>query len=174
MDTSEVVKEFRGRHGLSQTTLSRLTGIPQPVLSMYEHGRRSPSIETLERILSVRSETVEVVPKPSQQDDRSVSKTIEIHRIVLEKFLEDPDRVLKLGRGRLHILEQSLSKRSSPYIETWQHLIDGPRSDIVRLLLSTDEDDVELLKMSPFTTLLNEDERDEVTRRSKLRRAGSR
>ncbi len=174
MDTSEVVKEFRGRHGLSQTTLSKLTGIPQPVLSMYEHGHRSPSIETLERILSVGSETVEVVPKPSRQDDRSVSKTIEIHCIVLEKFLDDPDRVLDFGRGRLHVLEQSLSKRSSPYIETWQRLLDGPRSDIVRLLLSTDEDDVELLKMSPFSTLLNDNERDEVTRRSKLRRAGSR
>jgi hypothetical protein len=31
------------------------------------------------------------------------------------------------------------------------------------LLLSTDEDDVELLKMSPFTTLLNDDERDDAT-----------
>ncbi len=174
MDTSEIVKEFRGRHGLSQTTLSRLTGIPQPVLSMYENGRRSPSIETLERILSVGSETVEVVPKPSRQDDRSVSKTIEIHRIVLEKFLDDPDRVLDLGRMRLHVLERSLSKRSSPYIETWQRLLDGPRSDIVRLLLSTDENDVELLKMSPFTTLLSDNERDEVNRRSKLRRAGVR
>lgn len=174
MNTSEVVKEFRVRHGLSQTSLSKLTGIPQPVLSMYEHGRRSPTIETLERILSVGSETVEVVPKPSRQDDRSVSKTIEIHRIVLEKFLDDPDRVLEYGRNRLRVLEQSLSRRSSLYIETWQRLLDGPRSDIARLLLSTDEDDVELLKMSPFTTLLNDSERDEVTRRSKLRRAGSR
>ena len=174
MDTSEVVKGFRGRHGLSQTTLSKLTGIPQPVLSMYEHGRRSPSIDTLERILSVGSETVEVVPKPSRQDDRSVSKTIEIHRIVLEKFLDDPDRVLQFGRDRLRVLHQSLSKRSSHYIETWQRLLDGPRSEIVRLLLSTDEDDIELLKMSPFTTLLNDKERDEVTRRSKLRRAGTR
>jgi hypothetical protein len=93
---------------------------------------------------------------------------------VLEKFLGDPDRVLEFGRSRLHVLERSLSKRSSPFIETWQRLLDGPRSDIVRLLLSTDEDDVELLKMSPFTTLLNDDERGEVTRRSKLRRAGSR
>ena len=38
----------------------------------------------------------------------------------------------------------------------------------------TGEDDIELLKMSPFTTLLNDEERDEVTRRSKLRRAGTR
>ena len=174
MNVSEVVKEFRSRHGLSQTTLSTLTGIPQPVLSMYERGHRSPSIETLERILSVGSETVEVVRKPSRQDDRSVSKTIEIHRFVLERFLDNPDRVLEFGRSRLHVLEQSLSKRSSPYIETWQRLLDGPRSDIVRLLLSTDEDDVELLKMSPFTTLLNDNERQEVTRRSKLRRAASR
>ena len=174
MDTSEVVKEFRGRHGLSQMALSKLTGIPQPVLSMYENGRRSPSIETLERILSIGSEQVEVVPRPSRQDDRSVSKTIEIHRIVLEKFLDDPDRVLKFGRTRLQLLERSVTRRSSSYVELWHRLLDGPRSDIVRLLLSTDEDDVELLKMSPFTTLLNDGERDEVTRRSKLRRAGFR
>jgi len=47
-------------------------------------------------------------------------------------------------------------------------------SDIARLLLSTDEDDVELLKMSPFTTMLDDSERDDVTRRSKLRRTGPR
>ncbi len=174
MDTAGVVREFRGRHGLSQTTLSKLTGIPQPVLSMYEHGRRSPSIETLDRILAVGSEMVGVSPRPSRQDDRSVSKTIEIHRIVLERFLESPDQVLELGRTRLRVLERSLSKRSSPYLATWRRLLDGPRSDIVRLLLSTDEDDIELLKMSPFTTLLSDQERLEVTSRSKLRRAGSR
>jgi hypothetical protein len=114
MDTSEVVN----RAGMaSQTTLSRLTGIPQPVLSMYEHGRQ-PEHRHPGRILSVGSETVEVVPRPSRQDDRSVSKTIEIHRIVLEKFLDDPDRVLQFGRDRLRVLHQSLSKRSSHYIET--------------------------------------------------------
>jgi hypothetical protein len=51
-----------------------------------------------------------------------------------------PDRVLEFGRDRLRVLERSLSKRSSPYIETWRRLLDGSRSDIVRLLLSTDED----------------------------------
>lgn len=115
-----------------------------------------------------------MVPKPSRQDDRSVSRTIEVHRIVLEKFLDDPERVLEFGRRRLHVLEQSLTKRSSPYVERWERLLDGPRSDIVRLLLSTDEDNIELLKMSPFTTLLNDNDRDEMTRRSKSRRAGSR
>jgi len=173
MDTSEVVRTFRVRHGLSQTTLSRLTGLPQPVLSMYEHGRRTPSIETLERILLVGSETIAVVRTPCRQDDRSVSKTVEIHRIVLEKFLDDPDHVLQFGRDRLRVLHRSLSKRSVHYLETWQQLLDGPRSDIVRLFLSTDEDDIELLKMSPFTTLLNDQEREEVARRSKLRRMGT-
>ena len=109
--------------------------------------------------------------RPARQDDRSVSKTIEIHRIVLGKFLDDPGRVLDLGRARLVTLERSSSKRSAPYIESWRRLLDGPRSDVVRLLMSTDEDDVELLKMSPFTTMLSEDERAQVTHRSKVRRA---
>ncbi len=63
------------------------------------------------------------------------------------------------------------SPRSAPYIESWRRLLDGPRSDVVRLLMSAGEDDVELLKMSPFTTMLSEDERAAVTQRSKVRRA---
>ena len=173
MDTSVVVKEFRDRHGLSQTVLSRLTSIPQPVLSMYENGHRSPSIETLERILSVGFETVRVVPRPSRQDDRSVSKTIEIHRVVLERFLQDPDDVLRFGRQRLDEFERIWDKRSTPYVQRWRQLLDGSRIELVQLLLSTGEDDVELLKMSPFTTMLTADELDDVTRRSKQRRANA-
>jgi len=174
MDAGEVVREFRGRHGLSQTALSELTGIPQPVLSMYENSRRSPSIETLERIVSVGSEMVDVVPRRARQGDRSVAKTIEIHLLVLDKFLDDPDRVLEFGRCRLGVLEGLWGGRSSSYVEAWRRLLDGSRVDLVRLLMSTGEDDVELLKMSPFTTLVTEDEMAEVARRARLRRAGLR
>ncbi len=172
MDAAEVVREFRDRHGLSQTALSELTGIPQPVLSMYENRRRSPSIETLERIVSVGAETVEVVPRRARQDDRSISKAIEVHLLVVDKFLDDPDRVVDFGRRRLEVLEALWSGRSSSYLDEWRRLLDGPRVDLVRLLLSTDEDDVELLKMSPFTTLLTDGEMAEVVRRARLRRAG--
>ena len=53
----------------------------------------------------------------------------------------------------------------------WRQLIDGLRSELVTLCLSTDEDDVELLKMSPFTTLLTESETSKVIRHSKQRKA---
>jgi transcriptional regulator with XRE-family HTH domain len=139
---------------------------------MYENGRRSPSIDTLERILAVGSERVEVISKPARQDDRTVAKVIEIHRIVLEKFLDNPDSVLDAGHRRLDVFENALTNRSAPYIDRWRQLLAGPRSDIVRLMLSTDEEDVELLKMSPFTTVLNDEERRLVATRSKLRRAG--
>jgi hypothetical protein len=44
---------------------------------------------------------------------------------------------------------------------------------LVGVLLSIDEVDVELLKMSPFTTLIGDDEMVEVLRRARLRRAGA-
>ena len=145
--------------------------VPVSMRAMDTGGKdRSPAAGRSKR----RQPTGSPVPtsiRPARQDDRSVSKTIEIHRIVLEKFLHDPDRVLDLGRARLVTLKRSVSKRSAPYIESWHRLLYGPRSDVVRLLMSTDEDDVELLKMSPFTTMLNEDERSEVTKRSKVRRS---
>lgn len=45
--------DLRGqRHaaGLSQSQLARASGIPQPNLSAYENGRRTPSPDVLERI----------------------------------------------------------------------------------------------------------------------------
>jgi transcriptional regulator with XRE-family HTH domain len=171
MNVPTLLRDFRERHGLSQTQLSLATGLPQPVLSMYENGHRSPGIETLERILSAGAETLLVSPRQARQDDRSVANTIEIHRIVLEKLLADPETVLNLGRRRLQFQIEEWGDHASVYTKAWQQVLDGPRASLARLLISESEDDVELLKMSPFTTILDDNERAEVARRSKSRRS---
>lgn len=165
------MRTFRARHGLTQSELARRSGVPQPVLSMYEHGRRVPSLGTLEAILAVCGEAVQVTETPAAQHDRSVARAIEIHRMVLEKLLTDPETVMARARGQLAVLEGSAGARSEAYIEAWRGLLDGPRVELVRVLLSTSERDVELLKMSPFASLLTDREREEVARRALERRA---
>lgn len=171
MDVGGTIRDFRTRHGLTQSELGRLSGVPQPVLSAYEHGHRSPTLDTLEAILAVRDETIAVEPAQASQHDRSVARTIEIHRIVLDKLLQDPDHVLEQAEAQLDLLHEVASDRSKPYLDAWRTLLDGPRVELVRVLMSTNQHDVELLKVSPFATLLSDDDRAEVTQRALRRRA---
>lgn len=47
-----LIAAARERAGLSRADLARRAGTSRPTLSAYEHGRVSPSLQTLERILA--------------------------------------------------------------------------------------------------------------------------
>lgn len=46
-----LIPSVRRRSGLSQSELARRSGTSRPTLSAYEHGRVSPTLDTLERIV---------------------------------------------------------------------------------------------------------------------------
>jgi transcriptional regulator with XRE-family HTH domain len=48
---------------LSQAELARRAGTSRPTLSAYEHGRKSPSLETLERLLAAAGQELEIRPR---------------------------------------------------------------------------------------------------------------
>ena len=52
MDAAALVTTARRRAGLTQAELAERAGTSQPVVSVYEHGRRDPSIATLRRVLA--------------------------------------------------------------------------------------------------------------------------
>lgn len=54
----------RARHeaGLSQTELARRAGTSRPTLSAYEHGHKSPTVDTAARVLAVAGFELEAVP----------------------------------------------------------------------------------------------------------------
>ncbi|MDR0416262.1 MAG: helix-turn-helix domain-containing protein [Propionibacteriaceae bacterium] len=47
-----LIKEARQRAGLTQRALAGRAGVAQPVVSAYENGRRRPSLQVLERLVS--------------------------------------------------------------------------------------------------------------------------
>jgi transcriptional regulator with XRE-family HTH domain len=47
-----LLARVRRAAGLSQAELARRAGTSRPTLSAYEHGRKSPSLDTLERLLA--------------------------------------------------------------------------------------------------------------------------
>ena len=59
------VREFAG---LSQGELARRAGTSRPTLSAYEHGRKAPTADTLERLLAATGFRLEVAPVVSWRE----------------------------------------------------------------------------------------------------------
>jgi transcriptional regulator with XRE-family HTH domain len=60
MKGADLIREARRRAGISQSELSRRTGIPQAAISVYESGKREPGLDTSLRLLLACGEIVEL------------------------------------------------------------------------------------------------------------------
>ncbi|MDH2391217.1 helix-turn-helix transcriptional regulator [Streptomyces sp. HNM0663] len=66
-----LLKQARTRAGLSQSALSAATAVPQPNISDYEAGKRSPTVRTLLALLDACD--VELVLRPRGGDHPGAS-----------------------------------------------------------------------------------------------------
>ncbi len=53
---SSLLSEARRVSGLTQAEVARLAGTSRPNVSAFEHGRRSPTLDTLERLLAANGQ----------------------------------------------------------------------------------------------------------------------
>jgi transcriptional regulator with XRE-family HTH domain len=58
MTSGDLIRDARRRHGLSQRSLALRSGAGQAWISRVERGEVSPSVDSLERLLSVMGETL--------------------------------------------------------------------------------------------------------------------
>ena len=62
MDTAQVLRTARQRAGLTQQALAARAGTSQATLSAYETGRKTPSVETLTRLLAATGSRLSIEP----------------------------------------------------------------------------------------------------------------
>jgi transcriptional regulator with XRE-family HTH domain len=69
-ELGDILRDARGRHGVSQHALARRSGIAQPAISRIERGVESPSFERFARLLSCLGlrPTVRLEPLPYRGD----------------------------------------------------------------------------------------------------------
>ncbi|GAA2725817.1 helix-turn-helix domain-containing protein [Cellulomonas aerilata] len=67
MDAAELLRSVREAAGLSQGALAARAGTSQPAVSRYESGASSPSVETLDRLLAVMGERLELSTVTAQR-----------------------------------------------------------------------------------------------------------
>jgi len=59
---SQLIEELRRTRGLSQAELARRSGLDRSVLSVYESGRRQPSVAALARIAAAAGMELRLAP----------------------------------------------------------------------------------------------------------------
>jgi transcriptional regulator with XRE-family HTH domain len=69
-----LIKQARYRSGLSQRELARRAGTSQATLSAYESGRKSPSLDTLARIVRASGQDLRITVVPQDGHDEVMAR----------------------------------------------------------------------------------------------------
>ena len=104
----------RRAEGLTQAALAARSGTSRPTLSAYENGRKSPSLDTAERILAAAGFELAAVPavefrEVAGERGRPVSVPTRLPRLPLEQAVATVELPLHLNwsdRGRLYNLRK--------------------------------------------------------------------
>lgn len=65
MDVADIIRTARRRASLTQTELARRSGTSQATVSAYEHGVKTPTPDTLARVLAAAGTRLVAVPASS-------------------------------------------------------------------------------------------------------------
>jgi len=138
--SSALLSEAREAAGLSKTDLAERAGTSRPTLSAYEHGRVSPTLETVERILDATGRRLTTTPVlrwreveigggrsaavPDRLPDLAVRDAVRTFEMPLHLDWSRPGRVVDLAdrRQRAHAYEVALREGRPVDIES---IIDG-------------------------------------------------
>lgn len=161
-----VLREVMSETGITQSELSRLSGVRQPSISQMLSGRIEMSDEQLERLLSCMGRRLEVsrrsvTPSLTRSERRSWLLHRQLSRSLSRERLRQWQPTL---RRNLERLRRGL--RGQPHernLERWQSLLE--REDLPglhRVLTGLDRDSIEMREVSPLSGLLSSDERRKV------------
>lgn len=165
-DSRDLLRGVLTETGMSQSELSRISGVRQPSISQFLSGRIQMSDEMLNRLMSCLGYRLEVVRRPVRVElSRSNLRSWRLHR-QLSSHLE-PD-VLD---GWIPTIRQNLERlrhttQGEPHVSNlgrWELLVNQQDvSAIRRVMTGLDTDAVQMREVSPLGGLLSQSERSKV------------
>lgn len=151
---------LRDQAGLTQVELASVGGTSQPTIAAYEAGRKSPTLQTLQRLAGAvgLEATVKYHPPLTREERRSLL----LHRAIARRLKQDPERVLKQARRALRRMRAR--NPQSPLLSEWRVLLARPVAALLPLLTDPDPWARELRQVTPFAGVLSANERAAVYR----------
>jgi transcriptional regulator with XRE-family HTH domain len=165
-ERGRLLREVMVETDITQSELSRVSGVHQPSISQMLSGKIEMSDEQLDRLLSCMGRRLEVERRPViPRLTRSERRSWRLHRQLSKS----------LSRSRLREWRPTLTRnlrrlrggvRGQPHernLERWESLIErGDFLGLRRVLTGLDRDSIEMREVSPLGGLLSSDERRKV------------
>jgi len=166
MGGREVLREVMTESKVSQSELSRMSGVRQPSISQFLSGRIEMSDEMLDRLLSCLGYRLEVVRRPVRVElDRSHLRSWRLHRQLATHLdtgvLDDWVPTIRRNVERLRHRVQGEPHVSN--LGRWEVLME--QRDVPglrRVMTGLDTDSVQMREVSPLGGLLPQSERAKV------------
>lgn len=162
----DLLREVMLDTGITQSELSRVSGIHQPSISQFLSGKVDLSDEQLDRLLSCMGYRLEVVRRPVKPTlTRSERRSWQLHRRLsthltrgsLEQWRPTIERNFERLRRRV------TGQPHSRHLDRWTLLVErNDVSGLHRVLTGLDRESIEMREVSPMGGLLPEGERREV------------
>ncbi len=163
---SEVLREVMLETGITQSDLSRLSGVRQPSISGFLSGKVDLSDDQLDRLLSCMGFRLEVVRRPVVPElTRSERRSWQLHRrlstLLNRQSFEEWRPTIGRNLDRLgHGVTGQPHERN---LQRWHDLVDhGDLPGLHRVLTGLDRDSIEMREVSPMSGLLPDEQRREV------------
>lgn len=155
----EPIRTLRERAALSQESLARAAGTSQPTIAAYEARRKSPTVQTVQRLAqSVGLEATVSFTSPLTREDR---RSLALHRAIARRLAADPEQVVSIARRNLARM-RTRGGQASQLLREWEILLNRPAPALVELLTDPGEWARDLRQVTPFAGVLSAAERADV------------
>lgn len=166
----------RAREGshLTQAELASAVRVPQSMISMYESGRRQPSVRTLTALLegagffftpgTVGNDELGTFYRKAgrRKLNRQQLRSVALHLAVGVHLLANPETVLEKARDNVSRMRAENPDAVASWFSDWERLLDGPLDELLDIFVSFDEHAIDLRSVSPFAGVLTPAERWQV------------
>jgi transcriptional regulator with XRE-family HTH domain len=162
----DVLREVMLKTGITQSELSRISGVRQPSISQYLSGRGNLSDRMLDRLLACMGYHLEIVRRPVRQKlDRPAERSWRLHRRLATHLSRETLNEWRPIMWR-NIRDLRDGVRGQPHLrnlDRWQRLIqDSDLSGLRQVMTGLDTDAVQMREVSPMRGLLSQQERSEA------------
>lgn len=170
---SSRIRRARERSGTSLRELARRLGVTVGAVQHWEESesRDAAQIGTVKRALEAMGEqlfvVVRVVGPWSPLDRREERVTLELHRAVAHKLIDDPEAVLGLAPRNLEGTRAVVAGSAHRLLDEWADLIAaGDIPSLLAVMLGTDSHSIAMRQVGPFQGVLGHAERIEAISRA--------
>jgi len=157
-----LVHELRQFTGLTQIQFALKVGTSQPTIAAYEAGNKSPTLRTLDGMVTALG--LEYSVNWLTEQTREERRSLAYHQAVVEKIKSNPVYVLKKARVHLSRLGHQ-HPDAKCLIDRWRLWLRLPEEDLFALMLSRGCVYSDMRQVSPFAGVLSAPERVAAIRR---------